>query len=103
MKSFLPTGGFDWEYNVDRFDEEFIKSIPDDAPDGFFIEADLEYPKELHDAHDSYPLGPEKIKVTHDMLSSHQQKLSEKLGVGVGGEKVTLSLYDKDKYTCHYR
>ena len=34
MKSPLPTGGFGWLINTARFDEKFIKSIPDDAPEG---------------------------------------------------------------------
>ena len=103
MKCPLPTGGFDWIHNVDRFDEDFIKSIPDEGPVGYFIEADLEYPEELHDAHDSYPLGPEKMKVKSHLLSAHQLSLAEKLNMKVGGEKVCLTLSDKKKYACHYR
>ena len=28
---------------------------------GYFIECDLEYPKELHYLHNDYPLAPEKL------------------------------------------
>ena len=103
MKMLLPYGGFEWIDNVDHFTEDFIKSIPDEGSEGYFIEADLEYPEELHDTHDSYPLGPEKIKVKSHMLSAHQQRLAEKLNIKVGGEKVCLTLSDKTKYACHYR
>ena len=105
MKCHLPTGGFLWENEKDlmTFDEDFIKSIPDDGPVGYFIEADLEYPEELHDAHDCYPLGPEKIKVKPHQLSAYQLSLAEKLNIKVGGEKVCLTLSDKKKYACHYR
>ena len=30
---------------------------------GYFIECDLEYPKELHDLHNDYPLASEKLIV----------------------------------------
>ena len=103
MKMYLPYGGFEWVDNIDHFTEDYIKNLADDGSEGYFIEADLEYPEELHDAHDSYPLGPEKIKVKPNMLSSHQQKLAEKLNLKMGGEKVCLTLNDKKKYTCHYR
>ena len=35
------------------------------------LEVDLKYPKELHDLHNDYPLAPEKIKVSKDMLSNY--------------------------------
>lgn len=50
----LPTHGFKW-----MSDEELEdwKEIP------CFLEVDLEYPKELHDLHNDYPLAPEPLKV----------------------------------------
>ena len=37
------------------------------------------------------------------MLSDYQKELGEKLGVKYGGEKLCLTLNDKDKYVLHYR
>ena len=30
---------------------------------GYILEADLEYPKELHKLHNDYPVAPEKLTV----------------------------------------
>lgn len=44
MSKYLPYGGFKCSSrNID------ILNIPDDSPKGYILEADLAYPKELHD------------------------------------------------------
>ena len=35
------------------------------------LEFDLEYPSELHDSHNDYPLAPEKLEITQNILSKH--------------------------------
>ena len=52
--------------------------IPEDGSKGNILEVDLKYPEELHGAHDQYPLAPEKILVTNDMLSSYSKRLKDK-------------------------
>ena len=34
----------------------------------YFLEVDLEYPDELHEIQNDYPLAPEKFAVSSDML-----------------------------------
>ena len=102
MKMHLPTGGFKWVEDTSIFTEEFIKKLESDQAIGYFIQADLEYPDYLHEAHNSFPLGPEKFKINKDLLSDYQRKLTEKLGLKAGGTKVCLTLNDKNKYSCHY-
>ena len=67
MSQYLPTGGFKWltEEEVD------LSKYNDESEKGLVLEVDLEYPEELHDLHNDYPLAPEKIKVTEDMLSPY--------------------------------
>ena len=38
---------------------------------GYISEVDLEYCKDLHDVHNDYPLAPEKIEGSYDMLSKY--------------------------------
>ena len=100
MSQYLPTGGFKWlnekEVNLSKFDNEFEK--------GLILEVDLEYPKELHDLHNDYPLAAEKIKVIENMLSPYCQKIAKKFGVKIGlVEKLVPTLFNKERYVLHYR
>jgi hypothetical protein len=47
---------------------DFCK-VPDDSRTDYIVECDLEYPESLHDSHNDYPLAPESVIVTKDMLS----------------------------------
>ena len=63
MSQPLPTGRFKW-LKEDKWDDIFKNK----EGNGYFIECDLEYPKELHDLHNDYPLAPEKLIVKDDWL-----------------------------------
>ena len=71
MSEYLPYKEFKWLKNIDKFD---IMSINDKSPIGYFLEVDLEYPEELHELHNDFPLAPEKIAVSSDMLSKYCKK-----------------------------
>ena len=62
--------------NVDKFD---VNSINEKSEIGYFLEVDLEYPDELHELHNDYPLAPEKLAVSSDMLSKYCKKIADKL------------------------
>ena len=38
----------------------------DSDEQGYILECDIEYPKELHDSHNSYPLLPNKQVIKYD-------------------------------------
>ena len=75
-----------------------------DSKKGLILEVDLEYPEELHDLHNDYPLAPEKGKVAKDMLSEYCQNIAEKYGISTGlVNKLIPTLGKKEKYVLHYR
>ena len=70
---------------------ERLENWKSGSKQGYIIEVDLEYPKELHDLHNSYPLAPEKIKV--GIVSSSSRAIA----------KLIPTLYDKKNYICHIK
>ena len=44
---------------------------------GCVLEADLEYPKELHELHNGYPVALDKIEIKREMLSEYQLKIAD--------------------------
>ena len=77
MSGYIPYGGFKWLKNVDNFD---VNSISEKSPIGYILEVDLEYPDELHVLHNDYPLAPEKLAISYDMLSDYCKKLQINMG-----------------------
>ncbi|KAK3784623.1 hypothetical protein RRG08_003431 [Elysia crispata] len=102
MSQPLPTGGFRWVEDCTAL-AGTIQDQPADGPEGFILEVDLEYPQELHDRHNAYPLAPERMVVQKEWMSEYQHGL---LGEGMASaevEKLVPNLRDKSHYVLHYR
>ena len=103
MSQYLPTGGFKWltekqinKINLDQYNEDSNK--------GLLIEVDLEYPKELHDLHNDYPLAAERVCVNNNMLSKYCKRIAAKYNISTGlVHKLIPTLSNKEKYVLHYR
>ena len=98
----MPYGKFKW---INNFDERFIKNYNANGDKGCFVECDLEYPAELHNLHNDYPLAPETRPILTNELSNyqlnqlqtHNEKHNEKIN------KLVPNLYDKKHYVVHIR
>ena len=81
MSQYLsPYGGFKWlnKKEIDKFD---VNSIECNGIDGYILQVDLEYPNELHKMHNDYSLAPEKLKISHDMLSNYCSNIANEYGI----------------------
>ena len=89
MSQSLPTGGFKWMSNITKEKvmeilEKTNSSMNNTGKRGYIFEVDLEYPEELWELHNDYPLAPEKIKVN-------------------GVEKLISHFKPRKNYVIHYR
>ena len=54
--------------------------------------------------HNDYPLAPEKLVVSSDMLSKYCKIIADEYGIKVGDvKKLIPNLSNKTKYVLHYR
>ena len=87
MSQPLPVGGFEWMNeeelgNWEKFvDEDGISCI---------LEVDLEYPRELHDFQNYFPLAPEKLKL--GKVEKLTQNLRDKKAMVLHGKNLKLYL-----------
>ena len=103
MSQSLPTGDFKW-LDPAEFEDFILENYTDDTIKGVILEVDLEYPKELHHLHNDYPLAPEKILITDDMLSPYCKGLKDSGNISSGRvHKLVPNLMNKEKYVLHYR
>ena len=81
MSQYFSYGEINWVKNVGNLD---VSSISKSGLYGYILEFDLEYPDELHNLYDNYPLAPEKFEITY-MLSDYCKKVPGKCNIKVGG------------------
>jgi hypothetical protein len=103
MSQPLPCGDFKWvkETDLDNID---LNNYINNEGRGMVLEVDMEYPSELHDLHNGYPLAPESMKIKPEMLSKFARDIAKKFKLTVGGvHKLVTSLGSKKKYVVHVR
>ena len=82
----LPVSGFIWIITNDlsTFNENVIKNYDKNSDIGYILEADVEYPENLHKLHRDLPFLPRRMKIN---------KCS----------KLICTLYDKENYVVYIR
>ena len=75
MSEYLPYVDFKWVENIDKIKQKLI-IIKSNSSTGYTLEVDLEYPQELNDIHNDYPLAPEKINIPKEWLSDYSLEIT---------------------------
>ncbi|MFM7984751.1 MAG: hypothetical protein ACKPKO_36060, partial [Candidatus Fonsibacter sp.] len=81
---------------------------PDEYYKGYIVEADLQFPVELHYKFRQFPPAPESLTPDIDWFSSFQKDVGVKNGIlnndnYNGSNKLVPHLYNQYKYVIHYR
>ena len=86
MSQKLPIKSFKWvkPKKLSKFKEDFIIKYDENSNKGYFLEVDIDYPKELFKLHRDLPFLPQRKKVET-------------------AEKLICSIEDKKKYVIHIR
>ena len=63
MSQKLPINDFKWIKKTSKINQDFIKNYDEVGNIGYFLNVDIEYPKELHDLHSDLPILPERMKI----------------------------------------
>ena len=103
VSQYLQYGKFKWLNQKETIDFS-LSSISENSSIGCMLEVDLEYRSQLHDLHNDYPLAPEKLEISKNMLSKFCLSIANKYGIKIGGvNKLVPNSGNKSKYVVHYR
>lgn len=103
MSQYMPDGGLEW-LDSDEWERiDWMLQTPQQEV-GYFVECDLQYPPDLHDLHNDYPLAPERMWIEADMLSETQIRIRRGYDMhnAAAQPKLVPNLMDKERYCCHY-
>ena len=84
MSQKLPVNGSEWKESIHKFNEDFIKNYDEVSNKGFFLEVEVECPKDLFILHSDLPFLPERKKI---------KKFN----------KLFCNIFDKENYVVHIR
>ena len=75
--------------------------VSENSSTGYILEFDLEYPDELHNLHDDYPLAPENLEIIQNMSPKYCSDIANKYEIKIGGvNKLVPNLKNKRKICC---
>ena len=83
-----------------------MNNYTNNSSKGVVLEVDFEYPKELRELHNGYPLDPDKIEIKIEVVFNYQMRLlifTIFLFIPIENVKKLLpNFFNKEKYLLHY-
>ena len=104
MSQYLPTGQFEWVKQEDLANINWTAQT-EEQQYGYVVKVDLDYPVELHEAHNDFPLAPERIYVQEKWISDNQRtnKANYQMPRRDMSSKLIPNLMHKRDYVVDYR
>ena len=84
MSQKLPLNNFEWIKDTSQVNEDFIRNYNEESNEGYFLEADFQYPTNLHNLQNDLPFLSEIMKIGRV-------------------EKLLTNLHDETEYVIHIR
>ncbi len=100
----LPLYGFRWMEEDEWSMIDWCAQEPEQDT-GYILVCDLEYPQDLHEAHNDFPLAVERLNIDYNLLSDHQVEIRRKYRIPKTSmnTKLVPNLLNKCNYFCHYQ
>ena len=63
MSLSLPVSNFEWVEDTFQFNEDYVRSYDEGSDEGYFLQVDVQYLKNLHERHNNLLFLPEEMKI----------------------------------------
>jgi hypothetical protein len=106
----LPTANFRW-LTREEIDAVDWLNVETEGESGYVLKLDLEYPRDIHDKTQDFPLAPEPGEVTEDMFTDFMsEQWTRRCEFRRGGEvkykpekKLLMTCRNKSEYVVHFK
>ena len=63
MSQKLPVNNFEWIKDTSQFNKDFIKNYNEESDEGYFLEVDVQYLKNLYELRNNLSFSQERTKI----------------------------------------
>ena len=106
----LPTSNFRWLTEEESVPIDWL-NIDTEGESGYVLKVDLEYPRDIHDKTQDFPLAPEPGEVTEEMFTEFmREQWARRCEFRRGGEikyrperKLLMTCRNKSEYVVHFK